>query len=710
MSKSQPHIPPPGDTAATRPITPPRALLARAWHEAKEFSGLGLEATYLWPRWLVLRAVGLVFILVFAGIISDAQVLIGPAGLNPISENLGQYQREFSGAFTAFIHAPSLFWFNSGAGTIAALGWGGLLAAVALTLNLGPRLALFVCWVVLLSFVNAWGIFSGSQVDQLMLETALLCLPFAPPGLRPGLGAKSPPHPLALFMMRWLLFRVMFEDGLIKLIAGDEHWWGFTAMDVFYETAPFPTVLGFLDHQLPHAWHGAELALTFVAELLAPLLALFAGRRGRWFAIATWTALQVGIQLTNNFGWLNTASVGLGLLLLDDQMLGDLATKLRSARLAAFVSVPASTAPAPTMIPWRLGLLRVGLWTHFAFTLFAFTYTCRGAIRGSAVELPAAFQPITAWRSANTYTLYASFLPYRFAVEFEGSNDGGETWRTFDYRYQPQRENQISPFVAPWYPRFEATLQIQANRAEPSPLYATVATHLLQRTPASQSLFIRDPFPDRPPALIRIRGYQLSFVDLATHRTTGNYWRKQIQGDYLPLMYLNEHGGIATAVSALEVVRAHALHGNRNAQNKLGTAYAYGEDVPRDPVEAVRWFRRAAEQGHPLAQFFLGLSYAEGQGVPRDWAVAADYYRRSAEQGYPLAQLNLGFMHARGEGRPVDETEALVWFDLAARSGHPDAIKAKAAFERRVGAERAASALRRSELLAAEIAARLRLK
>lgn len=680
------------------------------WHEVRVFAGVGDDATFLWPRWLVLRAVGLVFILIFAGIVSDAPALIGPGGLNPISANLDQYQRAFSRAFTAFLHAPGLFWLNSGTGMMATLGWGGLLAAVALTLNLWPRLSLFACWIVLLSFVNAWGIFSGSQVDQLMLETALLCLPFAPAGLRPGLGGKSPPHPLALFMVRWLLFRVMFEDGLIKLIAGDEHWWGFTAMDVFYETSPFPTVLGFLDHQLPHAYHVAELGLTFVAELLAPLLALFAGRRGRWFALATWTLLQIGIQLTNNFGWLNTASVALGLLLLDDQMLRDLAAKLRLARLAALFSGTALPAPAPAEAPWRLGLLRVGLWTHFALTLFAFFYTCRGAIRGNSVELPAALRTVTAWHSANTYTLYASFLPYRFAVEFEGSNDGGETWRTFDYRYQPQRENQISPFIAPWYPRFEATLQIEANRAEPSPLYATVAAHLLQRTPASRNLFVRDPFPDAAPTLIRIRGYQLSFVDLATHRATGNYWRKQVQGDYLPLMYLDAHGQIATAASAIDVVRAHALHGNRNAQNKLGTAYAYGEDVPRDPAEAARWFHRAAEQGHPLAQFFLGLSYAEGQGVRRDLAVAADYYRRSAEQGYPLAQLNFGFMHARGEGRPVDETEALVWFALAARGGHPDAIKAKTTFERRVGAERAAAALRRSELLATEIDARLRLK
>jgi len=161
----------------------------------------------------------------------------------------------------------------------------GLLAAVALVLNLWSRMALFICWLTLLSFARVWLVFSEPQVDWLMLEVALLSIPFAPAGFRPGLGARSPPATITLFMMRWLLFRVMFGPGLAKLIGGDPHWLNFTAMDVLYETAPCPTILGYLDHQLPHAWHVVEWGLTFVAEIAAPLLAVFGGRRGRWIAL-----------------------------------------------------------------------------------------------------------------------------------------------------------------------------------------------------------------------------------------------------------------------------------------------------------------------------------------------------------------------------------------------------------------------------------------
>lgn len=674
-------------------------------NSVRDFCGLGCETTYLWPRWLVLRSVGLIFIIIFAGLVHESQALCGPGGLIPLKGFFAAQPQGLSERFTAFFKAPSLFWLSSSATAITLVTLTGLVAALALVANLWPRAALLTCWVCLLSFVTTWRVYSGTQLDQFMLEAALICLPFAPAGYRPGLGASSPPRPIALFMLRWLVFRVMFEAGFMKLVAGDERWLDFTAMDALYETAPFPTFLGFLDHQMPHAYHVAEWILTFVAELIGPLLAVIAGRRGRWFALIAWIILQVGIQLTCNFGWLNAGAIGLGLVLLDDQMLARAAHRCRLDQLAALFTATATSLTRPSAF-WSRYALRGALSAHFALTLLIFIQTLRGALNNTPVELPACLQPLSAIRSANAYTLYAHFLPNRFAVEFEGSNDGGETWRPYVYRYQPQRPDQISPFIAPWYPRFEATLQVQANTAEPSPFFATVAAHLLDRSPSSLNLFATDPFPEKSATMIRIRGYHLSFVDLATHRATGHYWRKNVDGDYLPLMYQDEHHSIAIASTETDIIRAHALHGNRNAQNKLGALYAYGEGVAQDHAEATRWFRRAADQDHPLAQYFLGLSYAEGKGVKQDFAAAADLYRRSAMQDYAPAQINLGVMYARGETLPVDETEALAWFLLAAQSGQPDAIKFSAALERRLGPVRSKVARQRSEILAAEIANR----
>ena len=69
------------------------------------------------------------------------------------------------------------------------------------------------------------------------------------------------------------------------------------------------------------------------------------------------------------------------------------------------------------------------------------------------------------------------------------------------------------------------------------------------------------------------------------------------------------------------------------AQFAIGAKYATGEGVPRDDVEAVRWWRRAAEQGFVDAELNLAAAYQNGVGVPKDQAEALMWYRKAAERG-----------------------------------------------------------------------------
>jgi TPR repeat protein len=52
--------------------------------------------------------------------------------------------------------------------------------------------------------------------------------------------------------------------------------------------------------------------------------------------------------------------------------------------------------------------------------------------------------------------------------------------------------------------------------------------------------------------------------------------------------------------------------------------------VQEDDVEAVKWFRLAAEQGDASAQYNLGVMYTNGEGVPKDDVTAARWYRLAA--------------------------------------------------------------------------------
>ena len=639
---------------------------------------MGGEATYLWPRWIVLRAVGLVYILIFAGVITESQALIGPHGLAPIADLFGKMQRAFPGSLEPFVLAPSLFWLSAGKDMIAVLEWTGLAAAIALVLNLWPRMALFVCWLIFLSFVAAWSIFSPAQLDDLMLETALICIPFAPAGFRPGLGSGCPPRPIAVFAMRWLLFRIMFESGLIKIIAGDPHWRDFTAMDVMYEMAPFPTILGYLDHQMPHAYHLLEIALTFTAELVAPLVAVFGGRRGRWFAFGVWVVFQTGIQVTNNFGWLNVAAIGLGFVLLDDQMLA-------ASRRWVGRRVPATPVRAPpheersreAASTFKTYGLRVALGTHFCLTLCYFLIFARIALGLPMTGLPGVITgPANLFwnfHSANEYNLYATIGSVRYGVEFAGSNDGGRTWRTYDYKYVAQRVDRICPFIGPWFPRFETTIRNLDFGENKAWLFQAVAAQLIAGNPDVIGLFPRNPFPGRPPSLIRMRYYRLSFTDLETYRKTGRFWRKEYKGDYLPMIYADQNGQIVESdlaagdaalrqgnyPAALGIYGRLFKVGSPDAGFRLADMIARGLGTAKEPGKAFSIYAELAARGEFEAGNNLGLCYEYGKGVPIDYAKAAAWYRVAAGHESLIALYNLGALYAKDRMAPADDLEGL---------------------------------------------------
>jgi len=510
------------------------SLLKAALTRLRTFCGFGNEASYLWPRWIVLRGVGVVYVFIFAGILQEGRGLVGPNGLRPVADYCALAERTLPGVLERILRVPSLFLVNSHPVTVVALEWCGLAAAVALVLNLWPRLALFACWAIFLSFVSVWQEFSSTLNDPLMLETALLCIPFAPSGVRPGLGTASPPLPITVFMMRWLIIRVMLTAGIAKVIGGDSRWLNFTFMEDLYVTSPAPTVLGYYAYHLPHAYHVFEILFTFAAELLAPFLAIFGGRRGRAAAVAIWTIFQLGIQLTGNFAWLNAAATDLGLLLLDDQMIVSGLRRLR--RLGWAERVAALARPAPALPGRRVAVLSAVLWLHFGLTVYFPIVTLSGGLVLSRLDPrthPLQFL-LRDFRAANCYSLYITTPPVRHDVEFVGSDDDGKTWRPYPFRYRPQFENRMSPFLGPHFSRFETTLMIQFNYFSKARIIPDVARHLLQGNPDVVGLFAGNPFPDAPPTVVRMIVFRYSYTDLQTFRRTGRYWTKVYVADYAP--------------------------------------------------------------------------------------------------------------------------------------------------------------------------------
>ncbi len=161
--------------------------------------------------------------------------------------------------------------------------------------------------------------------------------------------------------------------------------------------------------------------------------------------------------------------------------------------------------------------------------------------------------------------------------------------------------------------------------------------------------------------------------------------------------------GRAVPEGVIDQIKDRALQGDARAQNDLGVLHQLGKAVMQDDVEAVRWYRRAAERNSPLAQNNLGWMYENGRGAERDYAAALFWYKLAAQSGNVAAQHNLASLYERGLGLPANPMLATEWYERAVRQGDESARDGlnrvsgaspgtKVAFDEKLAATRAALA------------------
>ena len=477
---------------------------------------MGRAQGYLWPRWLFLRALGLIFFSAFYALAFQIHGLIGERGILPAALYLNRISNAF-GPLARIWFAPTLLWVNSSDRALMLVVAAGLIASVLLVLDVWPRVMTALCTILFLSCIASLQDFSSYQSDGMLLEAGFLSVFFAPPGMRPGLGATNPPSHFSLFMLRWEWFRIYFESGLVKLLSGDPHWRNFTAMDDYYQNAPLPSWMGWYVQQLPHWYHAGTVIITFGAELVL-VWAVFLPRRFRVACFVFLTALQIAIIATANYGFLNYIVLALGVLLLDDQALA-------RVKFPFVPSVPRNDTPRFRIYGRaETAVLTVAFYT----TIVAFVFGASDSFLALPNKL---LQP---FRIANAYGLFAIMTPARYEIEFQGSNDG-KTWVAYPFRYKPQDPKERPGFYGPYQPRFDWNLWFAS--LEPwgaSPWVVLTEERLLEGSPSVLELFRADPFHGKQPSIVRTVLWQYWFTDLETKRKTGAWWRRQELGPFSP--------------------------------------------------------------------------------------------------------------------------------------------------------------------------------
>ncbi len=118
-----------------------------------------------------------------------------------------------------------------------------------------------------------------------------------------------------------------------------------------------------------------------------------------------------------------------------------------------------------------------------------------------------------------------------------------------------------------------------------------------------------------------------------------------------------------------------ARRGDAKAQYHLGVLYQDGKVVPKDYIQAAKYYTQAAAKGHAKAQLYLGLLYQNGKGFPKNYKQAAFLYSQAAAQGNEKAMYYLGMLHYYGKGTDKNLNEAFKWLTESASRGYPEAQK-----------------------------------
>ncbi|MDQ3707397.1 MAG: lipase maturation factor family protein [Chloroflexota bacterium] len=519
-----------GSPAAVRseeqePGGPGTSLAGRVW---RALSGPPGKREYTLTRWLFLRGLGVVYLVAFASLWEQVLGLIGRNGILPAKDFL--YAVEASGARDPFWLVPTLGWLNSSDDFLLFLCWGGMLLSGLLILGVLPGPVLALLWAFYLSLVSLGQDFLSFQWDALLLETGFLAIFFAPLQLWWGVPREVPPSRAVLWLLRLLLFRLMFFSGVVKLVSGDPTWHGLTALDFHYWTQPLPNPLAWYMHQLPTQFHQLSTALTLAIELGAPFL-IFGPRRVRLLGAALLAGLQVVIMLTGNFAFFNILSIVLCVPLLDDGMIARFLPESVRAR----VGEPVRRRPL-WLLPRRLVTVPlVALILTLTWVQVQSIYFTRTNVPDPLYDFAVKLLP---FQVVNSYGLFAVMTTTRPEIVVEGSADG-RTWVEYEFKYKPGHLNRIPPMVAPYQPRLDWQMWFAALSG---PVYDPMSSNwfrlfmrrLLQGSPEVVSLLRENPFPDRPPRFVRAQVYRYTFTGFGE----SGWWRRELRGDYFPVSTL----------------------------------------------------------------------------------------------------------------------------------------------------------------------------
>ncbi|MEU6356288.1 lipase maturation factor family protein [Streptomyces sp. NPDC047072] len=454
---------------------------------------------YWLARLLFQRGLAGLYFVAFLTAALQFRALIGERGMLPVPRFVAR---------VPFRRAPSLFQLRYSDRLFALGAWTGCAVALALVAGLdswlplwGAMLLWLVPWALYLSIVNVGQTWYGFGWESLLLEVGFLAVFL-------GNDEVAPPV-LVLFLLRWVLFRVEFGAGLIKM-RGDACWRELTCLDFHHETQPMPGPLSWFFHRLPRPLHRVETAANHVTQLAFPVL-LFTPQPVATVAASLMIATQLWLVLSGNFAWLNWITIVLALPAL--QLPSD-----------------APTLSAPPLW-YELVVLLV------AALLLGLSYHPVRNLLSRRQIMNRSFDPL---HLVNTYGAFGTVNRLRHEVVVEGTADDppreDSDWREYEFKGKPGDPRRWPRQFAPYHLRLDWLMWFAAlSPAYAGPWFGTFVERLLENDPTTLKLLRRSPFPaDAPPRYVRARLFRYRYTTWPELRETGACWKRTYVREFLP--------------------------------------------------------------------------------------------------------------------------------------------------------------------------------
>jgi hypothetical protein len=456
-------------------------------------------------RMLFQRSLAAVYLVAFVVAANQYRALLGEHGLTPVRRFLAR---------VPFARAPSLFQLHHSDRFFLVVAWAAAAlsaATIAGLTDLVPLPAAMVVWAVLwlayLSIVNVGQTWYGFGWESLLLETGFLAVFL-------GNTSTAPPV-LTLFLLRWLLFRLEFGAGLIKM-RGDRCWRELTCLDFHHETQPMPGPFSWYFHRLPRPLHRVEVLANHGTQLVVPF-ALFAPQPVSGVAAAVMIVTQLWLVASGNFSWLNWLAIVLGLSVLPDAWLnaiwpGHALHGTAAMPLPFVVAVSATTALVVVLSYWPVANM-----------------LSRRQLMNTSFNR---------WHLVNSYGAFGSVTKIRHEIVVEGTHaariDADTEWQAYEFKGKPGDVNRRPAQFAPYHLRLDWLMWFAAlSPRYAEPWFPVFAQRLLEGDRQVSKLLHNDPFAAEPPRFVRALLYRYRFTTRHERRASGAWWSRTLVGEFM---------------------------------------------------------------------------------------------------------------------------------------------------------------------------------